>query len=767
MDKLKKEKPDIMKRISAYIVDYRFVIFLVFLAAVIYCALSVGKVKVNGEMTYFLPEEAETRRGIKIMDEEFVTYATTSLMVSNVTYDEACRLADEIREIDGVFSVDLDDTTAHYVGSSALLSITFDGLSDDASAAAAEAEIESLVAEYDTYIQSTVGYDLFADIMAEMSGVMVIAVIVVIVVLLSTSKSYFEAVIFLIVFVVAALLNMGTNFWIGEISSITNSIAVILQLALAIDYSIILVHRYQDEVKNFPTEREALIEALSKAIIEISSSSLTTVSGLIALTFMQFRLGYDLGVVLTKGILCSLITVFLLMPGVIMLFPKMLKKTAHKSHIPDMHPWGNFLMKSHHIFAIILIIIIPISIICSSKVSYMFSEETIDELIYSESREAMHKISDTFDNFTSVVVLVPHEDLDSEKSLLSELGELDGTKSAMGLANSYIDDTHVLTDRFTPYMFSDLVGIDPELSTLLFEAYGLEHGEYQAIFGDTDEYSVPLIDMFLYLFDKIDSGVVTLDGDMADMMGEMRGTLERALNQLRGTNYNRLVLTSTLLTEGEESTAYVEEVRSIAESYYGTGNVLVIGDITSANDLAASYNSDSTKINLMTIVFVFLILLFTFKSVVGAAVLVFVIQGSIWINFSIFYLEQMRTCFVTYMIVSAIQMGATIDYAIVMMSRYQAHKALGLPKKEAMVNAVSESFATIFTSGTIMTVAGFLIAFKVTDVYAGHIGLAVGRGALISVILVLTVLPQLLVLIDKLIDKTKFTININIGGKDK
>ena len=175
---------------------------------------------------------------------------------------------------------------------------------------------------------------------------MTAAAVVIMAVLLFTSRSYFEVVIFLIVFSVAALLNMGTNFWLGEISSITNSIAVILQLALAIDYAIIFSHRYQDEIDRFPTEREALIEALSKSIVEISSSSLTTISGLVALMLMQFRLGYDLGLVLSKGILCSLITVFLLMPGLIASFFRPLRRTTHKSHVPDITGWGRFLMKT-------------------------------------------------------------------------------------------------------------------------------------------------------------------------------------------------------------------------------------------------------------------------------------------------------------------------------------------------------------------------------------------------------------------------------------
>ena len=260
----------------------------------------------------------------------------------------------------------------------------------------------------------------------------------------------------------------------------------------------------------------------------------------------------------------------------------------------------------------------------------------------------------------------------------------------------------------------------------------------------------------------MDQGIVTLDAKNAEKLAELRDQIRIGTDQLRGEHYNRMIFTAALPGEGEESTALVDRIRAVGERYYGEGNVLVVGTITSAKDLADSYNGDSLKINLLTIAAIFTILLFTFRSVAGAIVLVFVIQGSIWINFSFPCLLDSHPSFVTYMIVSAIQMGATIDYAIVLMNRYLAFKK-DLPKREAMAQAVAHSFPTVFTSGSIMTLAGLLIAFRVSDVYIGHIGLAVGRGALTSVILVLTVLPQLIVLCDPLIEKTTFRLQGGIA----
>ena len=756
------KKPDIMHRIAAGIIRSRSVILILFIAAGIYCALSVGRVRVSSDLTAFLPADTETRRGLSIMQEEFTTFASAEVMVSNIPFETAQRLANEISEIDAVSDVTFDNSPSHYHNSAALFSISFSGVEagtfsgsrDDPRVLDAMQKIRSLLSSYDAYYNTEIGVDFFAQLASEMVGIILIAVIVIIAILLFTSRSYFEVVIFLIVFVFAALFNMGTNFWFGEISQITNSIAVILQLALAIDYAIIFAHRYQDEVENYPSARDALTEALAKSIIEISASSLTTISGLVALMLMQFRLGYDLGSVLAKAIVCSLLTVFLLMPGLIMFFPDAIRRTAHKSLIPDIRGWGRFLMHSGNFFVWIFILIIPVAIYGSRQVVYAFSDSSVTELFYSETRSAMHKIHDSFAPSTYVALLVPSEDFEAEKEILKEAEKLDGIKNATGLANIEVENGRVLTDLYTPRMFSELLDIPYEEAALLFQAYGIRNEQYQALFGTVDRYEVPLIDMFLYLFDVMDRGVVTLSGDKAAQVNDLRETLDRGIQQLRGEKWNRLVFTSSLPVEGDESIALVETLRSIAERHYGPGTVLVVGDITSARDLAASYTGDSILISLLTILFVFTILLFTFRTVVGSAILVFVIQGSIWINFSFPWLMDQHPSFVTSMIVSAIEMGATIDYAIVLMNRYQVMKTL-LPNKEAMAEAVKQSFPTVLTSGSIMTIAGLLIAYRVSDVYVGHIGLGVGRGALISVILVMTVLPQLLVLLDKAIEKTR------------
>ena len=752
----------ILYNISYAVIKGRFILFALFAAALVFCAFSFSRVRINTDLTSLLPADSETRKGIAVMSEEFTALASAQVMVEDVTVEKALELCDDIRSVPHVISVLFDDSDAHYKDGSALFTIGFDGVENDVEVVGAMEQINGKLSSYKTYTSTAVGFDYLGQLAGEMGFVIGLAAIVILAVLLFTSKSYFEILIFAVVFITAAALNMGTNYWFGEISSITNSVAIILQLALAIDYAIIFAHRYYDELDSGSEIRVSLVHALSKSIVEISSSSLTTVSGLVALMLMQFRLGYDLGIVLAKGIVFSMLTVFLLMPGLFMVSARLLEKTRHRSFVPEMHKWGAVLTKKVPFFLLIFAVVLPASIYFSSRTEYAFSDSSVTEIIHSDRRDAMRKIRSAFAPNTSVAMILPKGDYEHERAIIEETKNIPGVSSVLGLAGIGIgfDTGKYLTDLIGTEDFAELVNADKALVERLFYAHGLENGNFKVLRG-TDGYEVPLVDIVLYLFEKIDSGVVSLDQAQTALLDEIRPSLETAAKQLRGTDHSRIVFTSSLLPEGEESVELVEKLRACALKYYSPDDVLVIGEITSARDLKESYKSDSVLISWLTIAFVFLILLITFKSPVAAAVLVFVIQGSIWINFSILYLTGSVPFFVTNMIVSAIQMGATIDYAIVIMNRYRALRAKN-DKRTAASAAVNESFPTVITSGAIMTFAGLLIAFRVSDVYVGHIGLAVGRGALISVVIVLTVLPQLLVLLDKAIIKT----TVRFGGTD-
>lgn len=757
MQEKRTESP--MTKVARFIVDKRKAFYLVFIAAFVFCAASINKVQVNNDITSYLPAQTETRRGLTIMDEEFITLGSANVMVSNVTYQTALDLSHKLENIEGVSEVAFDGTEEHYKNSSALFTISFDGEETDPATVEAMNEVLSALEGYDVYSSTQIGRDESATLQQEMTVILAIAAVVIVVVLLFTSKSYMEVPVYLIVFAAAAVLNMGTNFIFGTISFITNSIAVVLQLALAIDYAIIFCHRYMEERDNGLDPREADIAALSKAIVEISSSSLTTISGLVALMLMQLRIGFDMGIVLSKGIVFSMLCVFLLMPGLLMLFSGPIDRTRHRNLVPKINFWGKAVVRLRYILPPIFLVVVVVGAVLSSHCDYVFDNNDTDFDNKPAWRIADEKVTDTFGKKNTIAVLVPRGDYNKEKYVLERVSQLPQVTQATGLANIEVEDGRMLTDEMNPRQFSELAGVDIELARLLYQAYSLSVEEYGAIFQDPDDYSVPLIDVFEFLLDQKDKGVVNLTGEQADKVDDLQERLDVGLEQLRGENWSRLVFVADVPTEGDETYALLDEIRSIAQEYYGD-DVILVGNSTNAFDLASSFSGDNMKISILTALFVMVILLFTFKSAGLPILLVLTIQGSIWINFSVPVLTGTNLFFLSYLVVSSIQMGATIDYAIVITNRYMELKTV-MERKQAAVEALSQSFPTILTSGTIMAVAGFLIGGISTDATIGSVGQTLGRGTVTSIILVMTVLPQLLMLGDALIERTAITLNLD------
>ena len=751
----KTESP--MLKLARFIVDKRKAFYLIFLASFIFCAVSISKVHVNDDITTYLPAYTETRRGLTLMDEEFITLGSANIMVSNITYDAAYALSLKIEKVPGISSVEFDDTREHYHDSAALFTISFDGEEDDPDTAAVLLQVEQLLEGYDYYPSTTVGRDESASLQQEMTVILAIAAVVIVVVLLFTSKSYMEVPVYLIVFAAAAVLNMGTNFIFGTISFITNSIAIVLQLAMAIDYAIIFCHRYMEERDNGLDAREADIAALSKAIIEISSSSLTTISGLVALMLMQLRIGFDMGIVLTKGIIFSMLCVFLLMPGLLMLFSGPIERTRHRNLVPHINWFGKGVIHLRYILPPIFLAALVVCAVLSNRCDYVFDTNDADFGNKPDWQLAEEKVSRTFGQKNTIAVLVPRGSYENEGKILREVADLESVTTATGLANTEVEDDWVLTDEMTPRQFSELAGVDIELVRLLYQAYGLNAEEYGAIFQDPDDYAVPLIDVFEFLLEQRDKGVVNLTGEQADKVDDLEEKLDIGLEQLRGEHWTRMVFVADVPTEGEETQALLSQIRTIAQKYYGD-DVLLVGNSTNALDLANSFTQDNMKISILTVLFVMVILLFTFKSAGLPILLVLTIQGSIWINFTVPVLTHTNLYFLSYLVVSSIQMGATIDYAIVITNRYLDLKTQ-MDHRQAAVEALDQSFSTILTSGTIMSVAGFLIGGISTNATIGSVGLTLGRGTVTSIVLVMTVLPQLLMLGDALIERTAITLN--------
>lgn len=755
LTKVDDEDNGFMIKLATFIVDKRNLIFLLFIFALIFCLFSRNWVKVENDITSYLSEDTETRTGLDIMDSEFVTYGTASVMISNITYENAEKIAEDIEAVEGVSKVEFDDTDDHYKNASAMFSVTFEGEEDDEICADAMEKIKEMLGGYDLYVSGTVGNNAQKQLADEMKTVTAIAAAIILLVILFTSKAYAEIPVLIMTFGAAAVLNMGTNFMVGKISFISNSVTIVLQLALAIDYAIILIHRYSEEHEILPA-REACIKALSKAIPEISSSSLTTISGLIALAFMQFRIGADLAIVLIKAIFLSLLSVFTLMPGLIMLFSGLIDKSVHKNFVPKITAVGKFAFATKYVIPPVFVILMVTGFFFANKCPYCYGTTDLETSRKSEAKIASDKIRDTFGSSNLMAVLVPTGDYESEAKLLAELERFGEVDSAMGLANIEVTDGYTLTDKLTPRQFSELAGLDYEVAKILYAAYAVNDENYGEVVNGLESYGVPLIDMFMFTYDEVQKGYVTLDDELYDKLDELHETLNDAILQLRGENYSRMLVYLNLPEEGEQTFEFLSTVHKTAEKYYPE-NVYLVGNSTSDRDLSSSFVNDNIIISILSALFVIIILLFTFKSAGLPVLLIAVIQGSIWINFSFPYLQSQNLFFLSYLIINAIQMGANIDYAIVISSRYMELKQ-EMPIKDAITETLNQAFPTIITSGAILAAAGILIGNLSSDPTISSIGVCLGRGTIISIILVMGILPQILILGDSIIERTSFTI---------
>lgn len=750
-----KKSGNFFEKLAKFIVGKRNLFFLLYVFAFVFSVVAMNWVQVENDVTTYLPEDTETRQGLVAMNDNFVTFATAQVMVSNITYETAKELCDAIAEVEGVDMVTFDDTADHYTDASALYDISFGGGNFDDVSVNALAQIKTILEGYDTSIYTMVDYDENAMLQQEMGTILVVALVIIIVVLTLTSRSFMEVPVLLITFGAAALLNMGTNFMLGKISFISDSVAVVLQLALAIDYAIILCHRFSDEHETLDAE-DAAVAALSKAIPEISASSLTTVSGLAALGFMEFKIGLDMALVLIKAILLSLLSVFTLMPGLLVLFCPLIDKTRHQKLLPNITFAGKFAVKTRRVVPILFMALLVGAYWLSSQCPFAYSYTNLKTSKMSEQQTAHFKIMETFGENNMVAVVLPSGNYEAESKILEEFSQCPEVKSTMGLSGMEAMEGYALTDSLNPRELSELVGLDYEVVQLLYTAYAAEHNQYGEILNGIEEYGIPLFDMLLYLKDQLESHNIHLSGKDQEMIDELFEQLELAQAQLQNDTYSRLVVYLTLPEEGQETYDFLQKMRDIIGKYYDD-DYYVVGNSTSSRDLSSSFVRDNLLISVLSAFFVILVLLFTFQSAGLPVLLILVIQGSVWINFSFPALTNTPLYFLGYLIVQSIQMGANIDYAIVISSHYQELKA-HMPHKEAIIHALNAAFPTVFTSGTILASAGILISNMSAQPVISILGGCLGRGTIISILLVLFVLPATLVLGDSIINRTSFKL---------
>lgn len=677
-----------MRNFYRHVVKYKKIILLFFLLAAVICGYLKNLVAVNYDMNDYLPEDARSTTALNVMEEEFDGgIPNARVMIENVSVPEALKYKNRLENVDGVTEVtwldDVIDVTIplsamdkelleiYYKDDSALFTVTM----TEESRIQAVSEIRNIIGEDNAMSGSAVS-EVAATLntVSEIRKITMIAVIFVLFVLVITTNSWAEPFLILIGLGVAIVINGGSNLIFGEISFVTNAAGSILQLAVSLDYSVFLIHRFEECRRDNTDVSEAMVDALCKSTTSILSSGVTTVIGFLALVFMQFRIGPDLGLALAKGVAISLIMVFLFMPALILFMYPLLDKTRHRSFMPSFKGFGTMINRiAVPMVCLFALLIVPSYLASNANDFYYGSSHIFNER--TKLGKDIVSIQRVFGQSDTYVLLVPRGDTSTEKELSDELHELSQVTGII----SYVD----------------LAGAE-----------------------------IPLE----YLSDE----------DMKKLMSD---------------NYSRMVLSVDAAYEGEKTFSLVENVRKIAEKYY-PGKWYLAGEGVSTYDLMDTVTADMVKVNLVAIAAVFIVLLLTMKSISLPIILVLSIETAIWLNLSCPYFMNQSIFYIAYLIISSIQLGATVDYAILMTDRYKENR-MSVPKKDAVRQTIADVTVSILTSGSALTVVGLLLGYISTNQLLAQLGIFIGRGAIFSLIIVLFVLPGLLFLFDKLVIKRK------------
>ena len=675
-----------MRSFYKHIVDRRNLIIAVYLILFIFCAVCKPLVAVNYDMNDYLPPESASTVALDLMEREYDGgIPNARVMVQDVSVAEALDYKQRLLAVDGVSDVtwlddaasvtvpletlDTDTVETYYKDGNALFSVT---IAEDKRIEAVSA-IRDIIGEENAMTGSAVTTAVATtSTVSEIRTITVIAVVFVLLVLTLTTTSLAEPILVLAGLGVAVVINAGSNLMFGKISFVTNAAGTILQLAVSLDYSVFLLHRFAECRRTATSPREAMIEALTMSTTSILSSGLTTVIGFLALCLMQFQIGPDLGLALAKGVAISLITVFTFMPALILKTYRFIDKTQHRSLMPSFRGFGRFVRRIMLPMSLIFVLLIVPSYLASNANSFYYGASHIFGTNTQLGADT-ERIEAAFGQRDTYVLLVPKDSTATQTALSQALHELPQIKSIL----SYVDT----------------------VGATIPEQY-------------------------------LDSGT---------------------LAKLNGEHYTRMVLTVEAAYEGDATLALVETIRDTAEAYY-PGAWYLAGEGVSTYDLMDTVTADMVKVNLVAIGAVFVVLLLTMKSLILPVVLVLSIETAVWLNLSIPYFSDQTIFYIAYLIISSVQLGATVDYAILFTDRYREFRQR-YSKKAAIVRTVSAVSVSILTSASVMTAVGFLLGIISTHGLLSQLGYFLGKGTLCSLAIVLFVLPGLLYLSDGLFIK--------------
>ena len=732
-----------MDKISNFVVKRRKYIILIVLVISAFCVLLMTKVNVNYDLGSYLPKETDTHAGVQIMERDFGLIGNMQIMINDIDHDTSINIYNMLASIEGVKSIDFDNTNdKYYKDNKALYLLTLNNDNFSKEAKETLKNIKEKLKVYDYYINGGVANaeTLNTTLKSEIPYFLVIAVVLIAVVLLLVSTSWLEPLIFLLISGISIVINYGSNIVFENVSFVTFAIAALLQLALSMDYSIMLMDKYHHELKKSGSE-ESMGKALKKAFSTISSSSLTTIFGLLSMVFMSFLIGRDLGLVLAKGILINVLVVFLVLPGVILELDKILKKTSKKQISIPTRFFAFLGIKGRYIITTMMLILLVSSYFVQSNLKLDYS--------YKFNDDNNRIISETFGKYNQMLFL--YENKQDSKEVIEFLSNY--KFNGKPILGDVIDYQSTIGRKLSKEEFAGLSGLDINIVSVIY-------GNYMKQYNYNEE-KLSVIDIITFISDHIifePKFQSYFNEEMIRTLNIQKKELEEYKKLLTSLNYNRMIIRLNLDIESDETEQFYEDFRKITKDIYDESYIL--GETALAYDIKSTFNNEQLFITILTIIAMTIIIGLSFKSIAIPLILVSLIQGAIWISLSLPVIMNKSLFFMALIIAQCIQMGATIDYAILLSSNYlnYRHKQ---NKKESLINSLKASILTIFTSASILIIAAFTIAFVSSQELIQTICLVIGRGTIISTVVVLIILPAYLIIFDKFIERTTYKTKFN------
>ena len=681
-----------MVRIRKKIVQYRVAILVTSILLLIPSVLGYLKTRVNYDILYYLPDHIETMEGQDILKDNFGKGAFAMEVVEGMSTKEVTEVKKKIEKVDGVAEViwydSLMDTSlpisvlpdklkdVFNTDDATLMAIFFEDTTSADSTMDAITEIRS-VTNKQCYLSSmsAVVTDIKNLSEKETPIYVLIAVVLTCIVLSIFMDCWIIPVFFMLSIGMAILYNLGTNVFLGEISYITKALSAVLQLGVTLDYSIFLWHSYEENQQRFPGDKErAMAHAISNTFSSVVGSSITTVAGFIALCFMSFTLGKDLGIVMAKGVIFGVISCVTILPSLILIFDKAIEKTKHRQIMPKMEKPAQFITKHFKAFVVaFLVLLIPALVGYSKTDVYYNLDATLPK--YLDSIKANEKLTDEF-NMNATHMVLTKADLPSKdaKAMLEEMQNVKGVKFALGI------------------------------DSILGSAIPRE--------------MIP----------------------------------EEATEALKSGDWQLMLVQSEYKVATDEVNKQCEELNDIIKKY--DSSTMLIGEAPCTRDLITITDKDFKVVSAISIVAIFLIIMFVFKSVSLPVILVSVIEFAIFINLGIPYYTGTKLPFIASIVIGTIQLGATVDYAILMTTRYKKERCLGKAKQEAIQIALSTSIASVIVSALGFFAATFGVGMYSDIDMISSLCTLMARGALVSMFVVVFILPSMLMVFDRVICAT-------------